>query len=770
MTKRCLHLMLGVLCPFVLSSCSSPKEKGQDVSPQKNHHYAVHGLDATFIAEDKPWQTIVPLLKNEKPDAQYTAFTIKYPFHESVFPPEISAPTFRWEDTKSGSDIWLIKIQFKDTDEQINVLSSEPYWKPSRQLWATIKKLSVDKPAVVTILGTQTKDLKQFRSKQQVTFFTSKDQVGAPIFYREVPLPFIFAVNNMRLIRWRMGDVSLEDSPPVVLKSMPVCGNCHSFTPDGKLMGMDADYANDKGGYVIAPVSEEILLTRNNIISWSDYRRQDGEVTFGLLSQISPDRKYAISTVKDRSVFVPVDDPWFSQLFFPIKGILAWYSLETRTFDALPGADDRDFVQSNPSWTPDGKYVVFARAKRERMPIIENKKNVLLTKEECKAFLADKRKFQFDLYRVPFNNGKGGKAEPVPGASNNGFSNFFARFSPDGKWMVFTRARSYMLLQRDSELYIMPAEGGTPRRMRCNTTRMNSWHSWSPNGKWIVFSSKVFTPYTQFFLTHVDENGNDTPPVLLENFTSSDTAGNIPEFVNVKPGAIRTITERFIDDYSYTREGVRLLTLYQEFRRAEEEFTAALKLNPNNKEVHVNLGAIYYRTGRFPKALEQFDQALKLDPNLAIAHFNRGQVFLETEKYDKAIEAFKTALRLDPNDPKVHVNLGRAFMLAQATQDAQREFQTHIDKYPKDADGYIAMAELFAMNPNSYQQAMASVQKGLQLDPRHLAGLILLGNLHNRAGQLDLAIPAFEKALAVNPKVPGLKDMIEKLKAKQKAK
>ena len=39
-------------------------------------------------------------------------------------------------------------------------------------------------------------------------------------------------------------------------------------------------------------------------------------------------------------------------------------------------------------------------------------------------------------------------------------SNYFARYSPDGRWIVFCRAKSYMLLQRDSELYILPAEGG----------------------------------------------------------------------------------------------------------------------------------------------------------------------------------------------------------------------------------------------------------------------------------------------------------------------
>jgi hypothetical protein len=35
----------------------------------------------------------------------------------------------------------------------------------------------------------------------------------------------------------------------------------------------------------------------------------------------------------------------------------------------------------------------------------------------------------YDLYRIPFNEGKGGKAERVVGASENGLSNNFPKVS-----------------------------------------------------------------------------------------------------------------------------------------------------------------------------------------------------------------------------------------------------------------------------------------------------------------------------------------------------
>jgi len=626
---------------------------------------------------------------------------IVYPFDDTLFPPDLAPPTFRWQPCESACSTWQLTFSFDGDAPPREITVRQPEWRPDPPSWEAIKQQSTGRTARLAIAGISDTGEVSSVCRAELRFSTSADPVEAPIFYRDVNLPFVEAVKDPSDIRWRFGAVSSTEPPPVVMGNLPVCGNCHSFSADGGIMGMDVDYANSKGSYVITRTAPNMSLQAEDIITWDDFRREDGELTFGLLSQVSPDGRWVVSTVKDKSVFVPRPELAFSQLFFPIKGILAVYNRETRAFHVLPGADDPAYVQSNPTWSPDGRWLIFARTEAYDMSSAAGQGKVLLTPEECREFLKDGRPFKFDLYRMPFNDGRGGDPQPLEGASGDGKSHYFPRFSPDGRWIVFCKAENYMLLQPDSELYIIPAEGGPARRLACNLARMNSWHSWSPNGHWLVFSSKVFSDYTQLFLTHIDDQGNSTPPVLLEQFTAPDRAANIPEFVNLPPDGIAKIEERFLNDYSFERAG-------NEFYRggepgpAVEKYRLALELNPENVNAHQRLGFLLYHVKHeFSEGLAHTREALRLDPSNAYAQSDLGMALLIQGKPSQAqthLQAALAALPLTTEDryqPQwLRYNLGRACMqqgqFAEATQHLQEALR--LDSEMSEAHYLLAVA------------------------------------------------------------------------------
>jgi Flp pilus assembly protein TadD len=657
---------------------------------------------------------------------------IKYPLDETLFPPEIVAPTFVWNDATDGVESWKVVLRFAGEDALLRFDTNEPRWRPSEADWAEIKRKSTGRDAEVAIVGVRGRD--KVTSAATVRIRTSTDPVGDSIFYREVPLPFIDAVQDPSRIRWRLGSVDTEERPTIVLEDLPVCGNCHSFSKDGSVLGLDVDYGNDKGAYAVLPVSKEMVLDDEKIITWSDYRRDDGEATFGLLSQVSPDGRYVISTVKDRAVFVATPEIAFSQLFFPIKGILAVYDREKRTFKPLPGADDPQYVQSNPTWSPDGKYVVFARTKTYGRDVVANATSVLLSEKDVPEFIENKEPFKFDLYRVPFNDGKGGKAEPIEGASQNGKSNYFAEFSPDGKWIVFCKAENYMLLMPDSELYIIPAEGGEARRLRANTPLMNSWHSFSSNGRWLVFSSKANTPYTQLFLTHIDEEGNSTPPVVLERFTGEDRAANIPEFVPIAPDAMAKIQERFLDAYSFLRAGMANERT-SNYPGAVRLYQRGLAIEPDNVELLNAMGFALFQQGKSQEAIAELEKAVTIDPRHVKARNNLALAAIDAGELELAEAHYRESLAIKP-DAAIYNDLGFVLERMGMSEDADAAYRKALALNPKSgAANYNLGASL--VRQGRTKEAIVHLKAAIEADPKNTAAQQALARALVGGGRAD---------------------------------
>jgi tetratricopeptide (TPR) repeat protein len=285
---------------------------------------------------------------------------------------------------------------------------------------------------------------------------------------------------------------------------------------------------------------------------------------------------------------------------------------------------------------------------------------------------------------------------------------------------------------------------------------MNSWHSWSPCGKWLVFSSKANSPYTQLWITHIDEQGNSTPPVVLANLTAPGRAANIPEFVNLKPGAITRIHEQFLNDYSYERAGNEF------FKRndpdsAIQQYRKALQLNPNNVNAHQKLGFLLYPVKhQYKEGMTHSAEALRLDANNGFAHCDLGMALLHQGQSEPAIGHLLTALRLIPagqtkqyDHAEMRYNLAHACLQEGKYQAGADQLLEVIRLDPNNADAYYLLA-LAQASQGMIDEPLQHYSKAIALNP----GIDTSVNLHDllginyaKAGQLTEAILSAERAL-----------------------
>ncbi|MEN8202525.1 MAG: tetratricopeptide repeat protein [Bacteroidota bacterium] len=668
---------------------------------------------------------------------------IIYPVPGTLFPADMAPPTFRWES--SGEEKWEIQIKDSDGSVLTRASSSIASWKPGQETWEILKSR-----------GKETELLFLLNGKTLTSFCCSKDNVGAPVFFRTVPLPFKFARENLKKINWHLGSVSSAEKAPVVLGNIPVCGNCHSFSADGHYLAMDVDARDEKGAYVIAPLEERTMLNQNRLINWSE--AQNGNFTYGLLSQISPDGRYVVSTLKDCEIFVDRNNLEYSQLFFPFKGILQVYDRDEERYFELQGANDTSYVHSNPVWSPDGRYIYFTRCRAahyEESGILHGSTptNHKVYNKFLNSCLDRKRLFKFDIYRIPFNGGRGGKTEPVAGASHNGMSNYFPKISPDGKWMVFCQAESFMLLQKDSRLKIIPAGGGEARELDCNTGNMNSWHSWSPNSRWLVFSSKAGTPFTRLFLTHIDQDGRDSPAILLENMSYENRAVNIPEFVNMDPGSKLEILPAFLDQDAFLLRRGQIRNRKGDLEGAMKAFNQVLEMDQDNAEAWHGRGEVMVRMGMIPEALNNYDRAIELHPLVPDYFLSRGIARGRIMDYEGAFSDFDRAIELDPMSFMAYNDRGVLGVRRGKVQEALRDYDLSIELNPGAAMTYVNRGAARAMDGN-LQGALSDFEKAISLNPDLPLAYVSRGMLREQQGDPDRALEDMDRALSIEPSHP----------------
>jgi tetratricopeptide (TPR) repeat protein len=717
------------------------------------------------------------------------SITIDYPEDGSIFPPEITPPTFLWRDAEASAKTWRIDITFADGSQTIHVSShgdpmrigeidprcvsdtNEPpsltpeqaaahTWTPDATTWATIKQHSVGRLATVIIAGVSDSAASPV-SHGRVTVTTSKDAVGAPIFYRDVPLMpsegaknFIqpLAPSSIYLINWRLRDLSQPQSR-IVMHDLHTCANCHSFSTDGKTMGIDVDGPkNDKGLYAVVPIKKQMSIRNEDMVSWNTDMRV-GQSRVGFMSQVSPDGKYVLSTFAGQDQSIPsayyvtnFKNYNFLQVFYPTRGILAWYDRATGRRQPLPGADDPRYVQTDGVWSPDGKYVVFARAEAKD-PHPDGQQPALRANDPNEV------QIQYSLYRVPFNDGKGGQAEPIAGASDNGMSNNFPKVSPDGRWIVFVKCRNGQLMRPDSQLYIVPASGGVARRMRANTKLMNSWHSFSPNGHWLVFSSKSRSPYTQMFLTHIDDQGNDSPAIYIDNSTAANRAVNLPEFVNIAPDEMQHIDVPASDLYRIIDNALDLQKK-GENAAALAEWKKALEMDPNDARANNGIAVSLSVAGNSDDAITYFRKATQINSNFFEASYNLGLELVKKNQLNEAIDAWLNAVRIRPDFAAGHENLGYAFYLQGKFADSLTHLRLALEDEPDRVSVLNLAASLLATCPDASirngTEAIALAGRARQLTAGNDAAILdTLSAAYAEAGHFSQAIDVEQQAVAL---------------------
>lgn len=134
------------------------------------------------------------------------------------------------------------------------------------------------------------------------------------------------------------------------------------------------------------------------------------------------------------------------------------------------------------------------------------------------------------LYRIPV---KGGNPEVIDTGERIRCNNDHG-LSPDGKWLAISDGSA----NRQSQIYILPATGGTPRLI---TPQYPSyWHGWSPDGKTLAYCARRGDNFDIY--TIPAEGGSETRLTTAEGLDDGpdySPDGKYIYFNSVRSGVMR---------------------------------------------------------------------------------------------------------------------------------------------------------------------------------------------------------------------------------------
>ena len=91
-------------------------------------------------------------------------------------------------------------------------------------------------------------------------------------------------------------------------------------------------------------------------------------------------------------------------------------------------------------------------------------------------------------------------------------------------------------------------------------------------------------------------------------------------------------------------------------------------------------------------------------------------------------------------------------------------FTRIIEKKPEFAEGWNKRATVYFLM-GEYEKSLHDCDEVMKRNPSHFGALAGYGQIYLRLGQPERALPYFERALAVNPNMDGVAQMIEEIKA-----
>lgn len=189
----------------------------------------------------------------------------------------------------------------------------------------------------------------------------------------------------------------------------------------------------------------------------------------------------------------------------------------------------------------------------------------------------------------------------------------------------------------------------------------------------------------------------------------------------------------------------RLYRQNNDMLKAENEFKAAVAIQPESEEAVSTLAYLYNEEGDSNRALQVLS-AIPDEARTAKLYSALGYTYEQQKEYKKAVDAYRKSTQLDRDNLDAVRGLAQNLMNDGQTDAALEQYKTIVDADPSDAQTYMLIAEIDRRD-GKFDQAMEALKKASAVVPDSLEVQYNIAVVDEAQGKYDDAITVLNQLL-----------------------
>jgi tetratricopeptide (TPR) repeat protein len=179
----------------------------------------------------------------------------------------------------------------------------------------------------------------------------------------------------------------------------------------------------------------------------------------------------------------------------------------------------------------------------------------------------------------------------------------------------------------------------------------------------------------------------------------------------------------------------------KDYKGAALDFKRSFGLSPHSDfayEATKYQSMAYNQLGETEKAIDAYEVAIKLNPTDDRLHLDIGNLYFGQEQYGDAIDSYELAVRIY-DDPTNRFSLGQGYLKAGRYNDAETQFRKIIQHGGLDSrNGYFGLGKTYSAQ-GKYNEAISQFERAIQKDKTFYSAYAEMGFTYADSGNLDKA-------------------------------